>query len=269
MIVGIDAGNHEVKVVTGTNKFKFLSDIGEWRDRRLKQKHGEDDMDFVYGDRKGFAGTLARYECELGGCIMGDTKAHEDTLIRVLLALWKLENKSYQIVVGQPIAQHSPSEKQFIKDMIKGHHQITVNGVTRSFNIERVEVAAEGATAFWSAPRKGLLRIIDVGSATVNCASLIDGRYIDKDSFTMSFGMNTIQSNDLRALARAIGAETLKKYKRNDNVLVIGGAGMVLQPFLKSIYPNTFTLSEPVYANALGFYEIGRRLYDKAPVSRV
>ena len=267
MIVGIDAGNHEVKVASET-KFKFLSDIGEWRERKLKQNHG-DDMEFEYKGRKGFAGTLARYESEFNGNMMGDTKAHEDTLIRVLLALWKLWGRTYQIVVGQPISRHVDDEKQRIKAMLRGTHDITVNGAKRSFTIERVEVAAEGATAFWSSPKSGLLRIIDVGSATVNCATLNNGRYIDKDSFTIPFGMNTTKTHDHRALCRAVGAETLKKFKREDEVMIIGGAGALLQPFIREIYNNAYTPIEPVYANAQGFYEVGKKVYDKTSTSQI
>lgn len=75
--------------------------------------------------------------------------------------------------------------------MLLGSHDLSLNGVKKTIIINRVEVAAEGGAAFWSNPQTGLVRIIDAGSATINCASLVDGKYIDKDSFTINFGCNT------------------------------------------------------------------------------
>ncbi len=107
--------------------------------------------------------------------------------------------------------------------MLLGSHDLTLNGVKKTIKINRVEVAAEGGAAFWSNPQTVLVRIIDAGSATINCASLVDGKYIDKDSFTINFGCNTTKSNDLYAMVRGIVAQTSKKWSPSDTVLVMGG----------------------------------------------
>lgn len=261
-IVGVDAGNHEIKAVGDNGSIKLLSDIGEYRERNLKQTHGTDDIEFIYKGRKGFAGTLARYESEFGGSIGGDSKAHEDTLIRVLIALWKYGGEgTYRIVVGQPIASHSSLEKQRIKEMLLGPHDIEINKIMYHFLIDRIEVAAEGGAAFWSSPERGLVRIIDVGSATVNCATLLDGRYIDKDSFTLGFGFNTTKSQDYPALVRAIAAEALKKWKPTDKVRLVGGAAHLLSFPMSNYFAVTTTEPSSIFANARGFYQIGRKLY--------
>jgi len=108
--------------------------------------------------------------------------------------------------------------------MLLGSHDLTLNGVKKTIKINRVEVAAEGGAAFWSNSQTVLVRIIDAGSATINCASLVDGKYIDKDSFTINFGCNTTKSNDLYAMVRGIVAQTSKKWSPSDTVLVMGGA---------------------------------------------
>ncbi|WP_416149522.1 ParM/StbA family protein [Salipaludibacillus sp. HK11] len=274
MIVGFDWGNNETKIVCPIGLIKFPSQIGEYSERNLESKHGDYDMSFEHKGRKGFAGTLA-LESDFGGSIMGESKSHQDALIRLLLGLFHCGNStSYQVVVGQPISMHTPAEKKAIKDMIIGKHTITVNDFTRTFTITDCEIAAEGGASFWSAPVSGTVRIIDVGSATINCASLINKKYLNKDSFTLPFGMETIQTNDLNDLARGIYSNTSKRWKKEDAVLLIGGVAKSLVEPMRAYYPNvevmkstvkengTINEVEPIFANAAGFYAIGRGLYD-------
>ncbi len=275
MIIGIDAGNYEVKAISPTGSDKFPSEIGEYRDRRLEQTFSADDMIVEHQGKKFFAGTLARYESEFAGSMMGGTKAHNDTLLRVLLALARQDSDKFKVIVGQPIGGHVEGEKDRIKAILSGWHAIKVNGKTRRFYCERIEVAAEGGAAFWAAPRDGLTRIIDIGSATINCATLIDGgKYVDRDSFTLPFGMNTTKSRDLAAMARAISVEALKKWAHNDPIFVAGGAAKAVTPFLQQHLPcaeilrphlklnGQYRQLDPVFANAVGFYRIGEVVYD-------
>ncbi|AMV11520.1 hypothetical protein GT3570_11360 [Geobacillus thermoleovorans] len=272
MIVGIDAGNNEVKLAGSLGVKKFCSAIGEYQERNLVSNHG-DGMVFEYEGRKGFAGQLALIESDFGSSIMGDTKAHEDAKMRVLLALHSYgDSDIFEIVVGQTISKHTPEEKERIKQMLVGTHTITVNDKTRTFTIAKCQVAAEGATAFFSSPvpLNGKIRIIDVGSGTVNCATLLDMRYVNRDSETLPFGYNTIRNKDLNELARGIFSHMSKRWKRDDEVYLVGGiAEMLLEP-MKTYFPNVKVLHPsldgkqypPIYANAIGFYNLGRVLYD-------
>lgn len=276
MILGIDAGNHEVKVMGPYGPMKFLSDIGEFRERRLEELFGNDDMAGEYKGRKFFAGSLARYESEFVGSMMGDTKAHDDTLLRVLLAIHRYTDETnIRIVVGQPISSHLPDQKQKIEEMIIGKHTLKVNGIEKTFSIPNVRIGAEGAAAFASVPIMGLVRIIDVGSGTVNCATIMDGRFIDQDSFTLTFGANTTKSEDKREMSRAIATQATKKWGRANLVLLAGGFAEEILPYISQYFPNNRLLRpriqgegawkylHPVYANACGFYEIARKVYGK------
>ncbi|MNF61160.1 hypothetical protein D3C84_427960 [compost metagenome] len=276
MILGFDAGNSEVKIAGKLGLMKFLSDIGEGRSINLDQVHGEDDMVFEYEGRWGFAGSLAKYESEFSGAIMGDTKAHEDTKLRVLLGIHRyltlhdVEDFNFQIVVGQPISKHNTTEKEKIKKLLQGRHIITVNGIKKKININNVSVVAEGASSFWASPKEGLTRIIDLGSGTTNYASILDGRFIDKDSGTLTFGMNTNKSNDIQALVRGIATETIKKWNREDNVYLVGGAAKLIEQHVHQYYPNTQLLNpifnrktcDNIFANAIAFYNIGVSIYE-------
>ena len=271
MIVGIDAGNNEVKVAGPSGLDRFSSAIGEYRERNMKEVHGKDDIIFEYRGRIGFAGSLALAESEFSGSLMGDSKAHEDAKLRILIAIHRQcqTANSFQIVVGQPISKHTDDEKKLIKNMLIGDHDLSINGKRKMFTITNVEVAAEGGAGFWARPKEQLVRIIDVGSGTVNCASLYDKRYIDKDSFTLTFGMNTVKSNNLEEMARGIVTNTSKKWGPDDFVYILGGATELLTPHIKKFYNNAVQMDpvfegnevDPIFANAIGFYNIGTAIY--------
>jgi plasmid segregation protein ParM len=278
MILGIDAGNEVTKICGQYGVDKFLSDIGEYRERRLVQTFDDDDMIWEYDGRKGFAGSLARFESEFGGSMRGTSKAHFDAKIRVLLAIHRYvdnTNGDYRIVVGQPIETHTDDAKQAIRDMLIGTHELTVNGKRKVIRINRVEVAAEGGASAMADPRKGLMRIIDIGSGTINYATLNNMRYVDRDSFTDAFGMSTNKSADLEAMARRIASRALNKWDTTDYVRLAGGGADVLLPYIREHLVNTEVLRPKVrfgdsiklidatYANAVGFYEIARRLYNE------
>lgn len=279
MIIAIDAGNHAVKVVGERGAQQFLSCLGERRERKLVTKYGEDDMEFEWNGRTGFAGSLAKYESEFVRSIKGDTKAHEDAQLRVLLALHRYcrNGEEVQLVVGQPISRHEESEKLKIKKMLQGRHTLVVNGVRKQIQVDRVEVAAEGAGAYWCSQRQGIVRVIDIGSGTVNLGSVENTgqmvRFIDKDSDTITQGVETNKSNDIQALAEAAAAKARDKWRISDAVLVAGGVAEQVLPTVKRHFPRAETITpvlkhglkiqvlHPVFANALGFYELGRAIY--------
>jgi plasmid segregation protein ParM len=276
MKLGIDAGNFKVKICGEKGLMDFISAIGEAREINLQQVHGQDDMYFEYQGEKGFAGSLALYESEFGGSIMGDTKAHSDTKLRVLIgihrysSLYQIEEKEFNIVVGQPISKHLPHEKTRIKEMLKGWHTIVVNGIEKSFNIRNIEVAAEGISAYWSNPVNGLVRILDVGSGTVNYSTVYEQRFVDKDSGTLSFGVNTNKTNNLQALSRGIATHVLKKWNSSDKTYVVGGIAETIFPHLKGYFTNVEILfpiynqqyANPIFANAIAFYIVGVNIYE-------
>lgn len=279
IIVGVDAGNHNIKLYGDRGALMFPSAIGEYRERKLEQRFSEHDIVFEYEDQKGFAGTLAEYESQFSATRMGDSKAHKEMLIRVLIGLHRYSNDAttFKIVVGQPISKHTKLEKEKMKEMLEGTHLITVNGKEKEITIERAEVAAEGGSAFWALPRKGKVRVLDIGSGTVNGATLIDGRYIDKDSFTLKDGLGTLLSDDVDAFVRKISLHALKSWDVDDLLILCGGgAETVFQPLheyftnIEMIVPQMRTRDNegaivlkklsPIYANAVGFYNIAKKV---------
>jgi plasmid segregation protein ParM len=277
MILGLDAGNSSIKICGSFGLLKIPSAIGEARELNLKQQHGEDDIYFEHNGLKGFAGTLALYESEFCGSIMGDSKAHNDTLLRVLIGIhrylttYKLNYNRFKLVLGQPISKHTQEEKDTIKHMVKGSHTISVNGIEKTFYILDCQIAAEGASSYYSTlPYEGLVRILDVGSATINYATILHQKFIDKDSGTLPFGCNTNKSNDFYQMTRGIVSSVSKKWDKDDIVLVVGGASESVCSHLKEYFPNANKLMpihnndyvNSIYANAIAFYNIGVSIYE-------
>lgn len=282
LILGIDAGNHRAKVAGEYGIDSYRTAICEWFERDIVEMHGKDDMEFEIDGRKGFAGTIAVYEDEFGGGSMfGDSKAHEDTKIRVLLAIHRYIEKycpgveNISLVTGQPIVTHKDTEKKKIIKMLEGTHEFTVNGQWRRIYVHDVAVGAEAGGAYWASPEAGTVRVIDVGSGTVNCATVINKKYINNASDTFNFGMETVNNkDDLASVARGIIRGTTKlKWNKNDSVYVCGGIAKEILPYIADHYPSaellspllqsdrTVTVADPVFANAIGFYNLARKKF--------
>lgn len=273
-ILGIDGGNANVKVACDRGVYLFSSAIGEYRERHLHSRFGPDDMVWEYNGRRGFAGTLAKMESELSGSRKGISKAHVEAKLRILLAIHQYAVDQYvSIVVGQPVETHTTEEKQKIKDMLLGPHTLTVNGVQKSFVVNKCEVGVEGGSSSLSDPRMGLQRYIDIGSGSINFATTYDMTLVDRDSFTEDFGMETLRTNDTDSIARRICVRALEKWQPYDPVRVLGGGAETILDGIKAYFPkselmhpkitigNQLKIVKPIFANAIGNYEIGCKVY--------
>lgn len=279
-MIGVDPGNYWGKTAGIYGVDIYRTAICDWFQQDFHEKFGEDDMEFSVDGRKGFAGSIAELEDVYGGSGMyGDTKAHEDTKVRVLLALYRYINiycpniQKVSIVTGQPINSHNDDEKKKIQKMLLGSHEFTVNNKKQIIHIEDVGIAAEGCGAFWSNPLPGEIYIIDIGSGTVNLAAIHNKRIINTSSQTLNFGTETVDRGIESIASGIIRASTKLRWKRSAKVYICGGSAkeilsfikahfpsaQVLQPYLKRLDGVELTL--PIFANAVGNYEIARLTY--------
>lgn len=284
LILGVDAGNKNVKVCGPFGVTHFSAALGEWKDRNIRTQYGFDDMEWEIDGRKGFGGTLAEFESEFTTTRKGESKAHMDAKIRVLLALHRYAAaESYKIVVGQPIGGYTDDEKRLIKHLLIGHHQTAVNGLVRRFVIEGVEVSPEGACVGLLTPQEGAKRVIEIGSGTVNFATLVgkyqpDGKLkmfrVNNGSWSMPRGMENSGVSD-EELARGIVNEALQKFRPHDYVEVAGGGASRLFEMIAATFkqaklvepdvlfrnPHDPRLPLSAYANCVAFYDIAKKVY--------
>ncbi|MDQ0254943.1 plasmid segregation protein ParM [Evansella vedderi] len=259
-IVGLDCGRRNVKVVTDNKVFFISSYVGEWRERKLKDK-STNHLEVEFQDEKYFVGDLALEESEFCRSMMTDDKDHDDTLILALTALHQAGVEEANIVTGLPVSMHDEDRKRRMKNLLLGPWEITVNGVKKSIFIDTVDVAAEGGAAFWSNPKMGKIRIIDGGSKTVNYVTMNNKRYVDRDSGTLDFGFETNKSSNEKQFANRVAGELGKKWGSEDVVYTVGGNATVLAKYLKPYFKNVTPMDKALYANAIGFRNIGKIKY--------
>ncbi|MFC5528457.1 ParM/StbA family protein [Cohnella yongneupensis] len=264
-IVAIDAGNFETKFYDGKRFIRFPSVIGyDWRERNLQDKPKQFDFDWEYDGQRGFAGTLALTESDCAESRKGESKAHPDAQLRVLLALHQFSSETEnRIIVGQPIKTHKPAEKEAIKRMLIGRHELKVNGERRVIIVRRCEVAAEGVSSGLLIPGGGTVRVIDIGSGTVNFGTLIDRSFNDRGSFTLVTGLETLKTPDRVAFARQIALKALAGgWKAEDAVYLCGGGAESLLKPLRVYFPTAQVIEgDPVYANVKAFYLIAGKVF--------
>ncbi|WP_342045888.1 ParM/StbA family protein [Bacillus sp. OTU530] len=268
---GVDPGNKNTKIATDEGVFFFDSCLGDGRDLRLENDY-HDPMSGTYEGKPFFAGMLAEKESYYPRRSMGLSKAHEDMKLRVLIALHRFtQEQTFELIVGQPIKRHTPDEKKRIKELLIGEHDLLLNGVQKTLRIQSVEVAAEGAGVFWCQPQGGKIRIIEIGSGTVNIATIEDGYFIDKESDTLPFGTLS-HGGDIAAVTSGILSAMTRMCAYADDIRIAGGAAAQIYPSIVQVYPkaqllrpiHTGKMVHPMFANAIGFYELSKLVYGDA-----
>lgn len=260
MLVAVDCGRSFVKVRTESRTFMFPSKVSAWRKRNYRQEL-EGDLELQYQGRKWFVGKLAEREGEFTRQAMQETKAVEETLLLTLTAIHLAGAQgTVDLVTGLPIGNYTEKERESVRKLLEGHHEVTVNGQTRRFYVQRVYTTIEGGGAFFAAPRSGLVRIVDVGAKTTNYVTFKEKVFIDRESGTMPIGWETVRESNEREMADMIAAHVSKSWGSDDVIILIGGVAQRLEPYLQSHFRYAFAMSDPQTANVRGYYEVGRAL---------
>lgn len=187
------------------------------------------------------------------------------------------------ISTGLPINQNDTDTMGKLIELLQGEHVVQINGgkeVKFTINKDNIMIAPEGGGAYWDAVldkdmnvrnqslTKGIVRTIDIGSRTINYCTTKNNELLDRDSDTLGFGMMTLTIDnenpddaDKEGFVRsAIGGELAKvwqNFRDDDIVILAGGGSMVLEKWLRNLYPMAKLVDDPVMSNARGFYKMG------------
>jgi plasmid segregation protein ParM len=270
-VVGLDLGRSGIKLYTGHKYISFPAIVGEWRDIKLSNTIGTKGFDGCFNGEKFFAGVLAQDESEFRRQMLVESKATPDALLLALISLHQTSMTDFDVVTGVPFNLHDTINKAALTNLLLGRWELEVNQVKRFINIIRVRVAVEGGAAFWSNPRDGIIRIVDGGSKTINYITMKNKKYVDRDSGTMPFGFDTNKSSNDQQMVISIAGELGKKWDQNDIVQTIGGKAESLAEYLRPYFPkaqimhekkkiisNNEEIDQNLFANAVGYYNIGR-----------
>lgn len=265
VVCAVDTGRSGTKTVAEGTRDYFPSMLGEYREFRLERAMSVTDMIVEYEGEKYYVGSVAE-ESISGAQMMLGSKAHNDTKLFVLSALHRVlpGNSSVLLIVGEPIANHTPQEKANLKSLLTGTHKITVNDEEKIFDIQRIEVAAECATPGWAMRRAGKFHVIDVGSRTVNYATMNGNRWIDKLSGSLDYGLETVQNLSIPLFTRKVIADLTKRLNSLFPLILIGGKATELLPYFKQYTDNVSVADDPLYANANAFFKLGGQLLEAA-----
>lgn len=268
--IAADNGRDTGKFITGNKRLVIPSIIGEYRERKISEG-GEYEVE-VDGQRC-FIGELAHQESRFKRENVSRSKIHEETKTLTLSAIALLAQDDHiNLITGLPVEQHKPAIKQSYIDLLSGRHRVKINGRVVDFVINDMAVSIEGAGAYWHAVlnlsrselMRGNVRLIDIGSRTINALTISGKRFVDLDSFTLNYGCIEVKNaggDDLvcEQFVRRIVADISGHWLdfENDLILLTGGGALLLENDLKKIFKKAQIINEPVYANALGFYSMG------------
>lgn len=275
--VGVDVGRAKVAVATSHGVRTFPSLVGEARALRLG---AAGDYQVELDGSAYFVGLLAE-ESWTRREMATESKLHDETRVLFATALGIAHPPAGVVVVtGLPVEQHTPETKAALQRLLGTVQQVTVNGVTVHLHVGRLLVVPEGAGAFWAEAmddagmirRPDLIgspaspvrcRVLDLGSRTVNYVTLVGGRYLDRESGTLPYGLLELRHmppGQEAAFARRIMADLSQRVaslQPTDTVLLAGGGALALGPHLLALLPNAHVLPEPVTANARGYRKLG------------
>lgn len=261
-IVAGDFGRKNVKVVTAKKMFYFSSVVGEARERNLSSGNLKGDLEVEFEGENYYVGDLAERESDFYRSMMTKHKDHDDTRLLALTALHQADVTEARLITGLPIASHNDANKKRLRQLLQGRWEITVNGERKTIVIRSVDVAVEGGAAFWSKPQDGIVRVIDGGSKTINYVTLNNRRYVDRESGTLDFGFETNKSSNDKQLVARIAGELGKKWDSDDLIWTAGGKANVIAQYLNPYFHNVEAMPNALYANAMGFYKMGRVIHN-------
>jgi plasmid segregation protein ParM len=262
VIGSVDAGKNGIKGVfpapIGNKYIYFTSSLCHYRELKVDVPLDHKNMVIEYQSKKYFGGELALRDGYIPLSYKAESKLHETTLINVLAALHQVNDTRFKIIVGSPISVRTEHEKEALKSLIKGEHTIKVNGVEKKINIERVEVSPEGAAGFYSQPEKGEVQGFDFGSTTINYFYFSNGSFVDKFSGNIALEDGLM---DPKEVMESLNMILSNKFNPHHRTMIMGGKAQTMFPYVKKYYPNSFIVQNPLFANAIGFYQIARKVY--------
>jgi len=262
-IIAIDTGRSETKVIADNIEIKYPSIISEFYNRTLS-KGGNYELGL--NTEKYFVGDLARE----GYCRTVNAsydKIHEEMKVLFITALAITNRPESVIVTGVPVDSHLEYVKKDMRQFLKGTHEGKINGSPFKVTVKALEIVPEGAAVFWDycldyrgnivKPTSGTYRIVDIGSRTINVATIIDQHYLNRESFTLDYGCYDLlnaKNKDKKRFYKRIWGDLMQRWQYNDSdILLFSGGGSLL---LKEHIPFQI-VPGAVFANARGFRKLG------------
>lgn len=207
MILGVDLGNFSVKT---SEKFSFISKIKEG---------------VSFAERNNFILDGINYSVGEGEFSTDWNKSKKQNLIPMLFySIAKCSNEDInQVVIGLPIQQYK-KEKNSLKSIIESNRgkEILIGGERRNILISDIEIAPEGAAAYYNLSLETKnkigsrqLLIIDIGGRTTDVCIFSNKSIVDVK--TIPVGMLNIYQE----IVDYINTEYVESFKLEDGEQIL------------------------------------------------
>lgn len=266
-VIVIDDGGYNTNICTKDVQTSFRSSKSYLTtEPNLLSITGENDLIVEFNNQRFLAADLSVYDGTLPLEMNSFGKNHLFFDLSVYIAIFKYGYVNNKIVVTLPIKSFTKEEIENRKKRLEGSKTITINGKTKTFFIEEVKVVPECAISFFNKKEEGKTHYIDIGSRTVNVASVLyqdqKYRFLDSESDTYySVGLQALGNRfNARSLSDYIGGRTIKMFNPENTVYVLGGGALNMEiiHYLKEYYPKLEVMENPTMSNATGAYELAK-----------
>lgn len=279
-IISCDMGRSESKFYTCNKQLKFKSIVGDWQPRNLSTG-GNYDVEIDYGNssEKFFIGDLAKQESILPREMTTESKIHMETKILFIVGVSLLiQDNNLTIVTGLPVNLFNQSTKDKLVNLLQGEYTVTFSGFNPkqiTIDSNRIIVSPEGAGTYFHEIKKhpelkqGKIRVLNLGSRTINFLTIEDGNFINRSSGTLNYGSITLNNSRInpKEYTRRILADlsiAWKDYNEDDETVLISGGGIInLEPFIKKHFKNTIISDQPIFSDCYGFYDLALAKFGK------
>ena len=287
MLIAVNSGYWDTKVYDGVNCFKFRTKLDEAKNQIINsyntyhiQYQGKG---YILGDG------ASKYNLDY------DKTTNLIHKISTYYALSQFGEKSeYEVMVALPLNIYS-SLKSAYQEYLKtdGYVELTVSGEKKLIKINSCKAFPEGIAALYSNnPQKykdSIIGILDIGSLTTNGCIMHNLNLIKESVFTIQTGViilfNKIQKYlnskminikeyeipyimneyNLDSIINEHIEEIRQQMQKSDwgnvPILLTGGGSLLLETYLKNVFPLSFVGQHGIYDNVKGLYEVGRVAY--------
>ncbi|MBA4495086.1 ParM/StbA family protein [Paenactinomyces guangxiensis] len=275
MLISVDAGRSYVKVVFQTKPgifktFLFPSWITKYYETDWDVLTGENDYVIEHEGEANYIGEVVEFVADGdSGRRMDEDKGSKNTLLFILAALYRAGVNQYEpvdLVTGVPLGRFN-SDMEKVKEMLEGSHKVTMytkhGKEMRTININRCAVTVEGAGAFFDQATEEETHVIDLGSRTVNCLTFRRKKFLAPASLTLPWGWDTLkeENRNYERVAETLHGELSAKWHTDARIIVVGGQAEQLTPAIREYFPYASTVDAPQFANARGYYKIGKVMF--------
>ena len=265
----VDDGGSNTVCITKHRVEIFPSVKGIYGNRTLTQVKSKYDFIVEYNNECYVMGSLAAVDCDFPLQMFSKSKQHEFFDLSVLVSIHQYGFYDNRLIISVPVRMHTKEEKQGRINRLLGNHTLKVNGITKSFLISDVKISAESTTAYFINQPLDESHYIDIGSRTVNFSKILntngDFRLIDTASGTFfDKGLESLgDAFNAKALADYICGQLLAKWNPNAKVFLLGGGALNedLVNRIKTYFPNSEVMSNPLTANAEGMFILAGMAY--------